>query len=70
MRIMSFTTKSVDIWFYMWYNAGVEKEECAMNTAYDASFLPLDNAVIDQTYFFEELIAWWIYTPYHFLKMS
>ena len=56
MRIMSFTTKSVDIWFYMWYNAGVEKEECAMNTAYDASFLPLDNAVIDQTYFFEELI--------------
>lgn len=53
---MSFTTKSVDIWFYMWYNAGVEKEECAMNTAYDASFLPLDNAVIDQTYFFEELI--------------
>ena len=56
MRIMSFTTKSVDIWFYMWYNAGVEKEECAMNTAYYASFLPLDNAVIDQTYFFEELI--------------
>lgn len=53
---MSFTTKSVDIWFYMWYNAGVEKEECAMNTAYYASFLPLDNAVIDQTYFFEELI--------------
>ena len=53
---MSFTTKSVDIWFYMWYNAGVGKEECAMNTAYDASFLPLDNAVIDQTYFFEELI--------------
>ncbi len=27
-----------------------------MNTAYDASFLPLDHAVIDQTYFFEELI--------------
>lgn len=27
-----------------------------MNTAYEASFLPLDNAVIDQKYFFEELI--------------
>lgn len=27
-----------------------------MNTAYKASFLPLDNAVIDQNYFFEELI--------------
>ena len=27
-----------------------------MNTAYEASLLPLDNAVIDQTYFFEELI--------------
>ena len=27
-----------------------------MNTAYETSFLPLDNAVIDQKYFFEELI--------------
>lgn len=27
-----------------------------MNTAYNASFLPLDNSVIDQSYFFEELI--------------
>lgn len=27
-----------------------------MNTAYNASFLPLDDAAIDQTYFFDELI--------------
>ncbi|MGN0441963.1 MAG: hypothetical protein ACI4FO_04610 [Acutalibacteraceae bacterium] len=27
-----------------------------MNTAYEAKLLPLDNAVIDQTYFFDELI--------------
>lgn len=27
-----------------------------MDTAYNASFLPLDSALIDQTYFFEELI--------------
>lgn len=38
------------------YNARVIKEEGSMNTAYEASLLPLDNAVIDQTYFFEELI--------------
>lgn len=27
-----------------------------MTTAYNASLLPLDNSLIDQTYFFEELI--------------
>lgn len=27
-----------------------------MNTAYNASLLPLDDVIIDQTYFFEELI--------------
>lgn len=34
----------------------VEKEESFINTAYNASLLPLDDVIIDQTYFFEELI--------------
>lgn len=51
-----FKTKTLDNWFYLMYNARVIKEEGSMNTAYEASLLPLDNAVIDQTYFFEELI--------------
>lgn len=32
------------------------KDGCFMKTAYDASLLPLDSAVIDQAYFYEELI--------------